>query len=166
MVQVRVAGVALDAAQQHVILLKPIDPAEAAGTVLPVWIGAQEATSILVAVEGVIPPRPLAHDLMVRLLEALDGTLERVEVTRVEGGTFYAEVTLFTPHGLRVIDARPSDAIAFASRVGAPIWVADAVLEEAGVQDYVTEAAEDEEEEKLDEFRRFLDDVDPEDFTA
>jgi uncharacterized protein len=161
MVQVRVAGVALDSAQQHVILLKPVDTSS--DTVLPVWIGAQEATSILVAVEGVIPPRPLAHDLMVRLLEALGGTLERVEVTRVEGGTFYAEVTLFTPHGLRVIDARPSDAIAFASRVGAPIWVADAVLEEAGVQDYVTEAAED---EKVDEFRRFLDDVDPEDFTA
>ncbi|MGP3534686.1 bifunctional nuclease family protein [Microbacterium sp. RD1] len=162
MVQVRVAGVALDAAQQHVILLKPVDAAAASGTILPVWIGAQEATSILVAVEGVTPPRPLAHDLMARLVEALEGAVERVEVTRVEDGTFFAEVTLFTPHGLRVIDARPSDAIALASRMGAPIWVADRVLAEAGVPDDVTEEAD--ESEKLDEFRRFLDDVEPDDF--
>lgn len=165
MVRVRVAGVALDSAQQHVILLKPVGPSEAAGSVLPVWIGAQEATSILVAVEGVVPPRPLAHDLMVRLVEALEGTVERVEVTRVDGGTFYAEVTLFTPHGLRVIDARPSDAIALASRLDAPIWVADAVFAEAGVPESLAEPADEvDEEEKLDEFRRFLDDVDPDDF--
>jgi bifunctional DNase/RNase len=165
MVRVRVAGVALDSAQQHVILLKPVEPSPSAGSVLPVWIGAQEATAILVAVEGVVPPRPLAHDLRVRLVQALDGTLERVEVTRVEEGTFYAEVTLFTPHGLRVIDARPSDAIALASRMNAPIWVADAVFAEAGVPESLTEPADEvDEEEKLDEFRRFLDDVDPDDF--
>jgi bifunctional DNase/RNase len=166
MVRVRVAGVALDAAQQHVILLKPAEPSEHAGKVLPVWIGAQEATAILVAVEGVVPPRPLAHDLMVRLLEALDGTLERVEVTRVDGGTFYAEVTLFTPHGLRVIDARPSDAIALASRMSAPIWVADTVMAEAGVPESITGPPDDDldDEQKLDEFRRFLDDIEPDDF--
>ncbi|MFJ6654284.1 bifunctional nuclease family protein [Microbacterium sp. NPDC091313] len=165
MVQVRVAGVALDAAQQHVILLKPVGVGEGAGTILPVWIGEQEATSILVAVEGVTPPRPLAHDLMVRLLEALDGTVERVEVTRVEDGTFYAEVSLFTPHGLRVIDARPSDAIALASRMGAPIWVADPVFAEAAVPDDLTGDEEsDSEEQRMAEFRRFLDDVEPEDF--
>ena len=166
MVQVRVAGVALDAAQQHVILLKPLGQQRYGGTVLPVWIGAQEATSILVAVEGVTPPRPLAHDLMVRLVEALDGAVERVEVTRVEDGTFYAEVSLFTPQGLRVIDARPSDAIALASRMDAPIWVADQVLAEAGVEDYVTEPDDRDDEEKVDEFRRFLDGVDPGDFGA
>lgn len=167
MVRVRVAGVALDSAQQHVILLKAIEPSDAPGTVLPVWIGAQEATSILVAVEGVVPPRPLAHDLMVRLVEALEGTVERVEVTRVEGGTFYAEVTLFTPHGLRVIDARPSDAIALASRLDAPIWVADSVFAEAGVPESLTGPADEvDEEEKVDEFRRFLDDVDPDDFVS
>lgn len=165
MVQVRVAGVALDAAQQHVILLKPIGVAEGTGTILPVWIGEQEATSILVAVQGVTPPRPLAHDLMVRLVDALDGTVERVEVTRVQEGTFYAEVTLFTPHGLRVIDARPSDAIALASRMDAPIWVADQVFAEAGVPDDITgDDAEGSEEQRMDEFRRFLDDVEPEDF--
>lgn len=162
MVQVRVAGVAVDAAQQHVILLKPLDELAAPGTVLPVWIGAQEANAILVAVQGVTTPRPLAHDLMTRLLDALEGTVERVEVTRIEDGTFYAEVTVFTPKGMRVIDARPSDAIALAARARAPIWVADEVLAEAGIADEITDEPED--EEKVDEFRRFLDDVNPEDF--
>lgn len=167
MVRVRVAGVALDSAQQHVILLKAVEPSDAPGTVLPVWIGPQEATSILVAVEGVVPPRPLAHDLMVRLVEALDGTVERVEVTRVDGGTFYAEVTLSTPNGRRTIDARPSDAIALASRLDAPIWVADSVFAEAGVPESLTAPADEvDEEEKVDEFRRFLDDVDPDDFVS
>jgi uncharacterized protein len=168
MVQVRVAGVALDSAQQHVILLKPVDTSS--DTVLPVWIGAQEATSILVAVQGVTPPRPLAHDLMLSMLEALEGTVERVEVTRVDGGTFFAEVTVFTPHGVRILDARPSDAIALASRAGAPIWVDDDVLDEAGVDDasVVVDDEDDDrpEEEKVDEFRRFLDDVEPEDFDS
>jgi uncharacterized protein len=162
MVQVRVAGVAMDAAQQHVILLKPIDPLQGAGRVLPVWIGAQEASSILVAIQGVASPRPLAHDLMVRLLEVLEGTVERVEVTRIEDGTFYAEITVFTPSGVRVIDARPSDAIALAARAAAPIWVADAVFADAGIDDDLTDEPED--EEKVDEFRRFLDDVSPDDF--
>lgn len=162
MVRVRVAGVALDAAQQHVILLTPVDGLAAGARMLPVWIGAQEATSILVAVQGVTPPRPLAHDLMVRMLETLEATVERVEVTRLEGGTFYAEVTLAGPRGVRVIDARPSDAIALASRADAPIWVADDVFAEAGVDDLVTGGTVD--EQRVDEFRRFLDDVDPEDF--
>src|SRR6476620_9279286 len=64
MVQVRVAGVALDATQQHVILLKPIDELPGSGQILPIWIGQQEATSILIAIEGAEVPRPLAHDLM------------------------------------------------------------------------------------------------------
>jgi bifunctional DNase/RNase len=152
----------MDAAQQHVILLKPIDPLEMPGRVLPVWIGAQEATSILVAVQGVTPPRPLAHDLMTRLLDALDGAVDRVEVTRIDDGTFYAEVTVTTPRGTRVIDARPSDAIALAARTDAPVWVADAVLLEAGIDDLDDDDPED--EEKVDEFRRFLDDIAPEDF--
>lgn len=161
MVRVRVAGVAMDAAQQHLILLRPIDPLEMPGRVLPVWIGAQEATSILVAVQGVTPPRPLAHDLMARLLDALEATVDRVEVTRIDDGTFYAEVTVSTPRGAHVIDARPSDAIALASRTDSPIWVADGVFQEAGIED-LDEDPED--EEKVDEFRRFLDDVTPEDF--
>lgn len=164
MVQVRVIGVARDTEQQHVILLKPVDEPASGGRMLPVWIGEQEATSILLAVEGSTTPRPLAHDLMVTMLGELDAEVDRVEVTRIEGGTYFAEITLFTPHGLRVIDARPSDAIALASRTHTPIWVADEVLEVAGIADNVSEP--DSGDEEVDEFRRFLDDVDPDDFSG
>ncbi len=161
MVQVRVAGVALDAAGQHVILLKPLEALPGEGLVVPIWIGAQEATSILIAVEGAITPRPLAHDLMVALLESLAASVAKVEVTRIDDGTFHAEITLATPSGTRVVDARPSDAVALASRAAAPIWVADAVFADAGVADVVP--AEDA-EENLAEFKDFLDHVDPDDF--
>ncbi|MDR7183057.1 bifunctional DNase/RNase [Microbacterium trichothecenolyticum] len=161
MVQVRVAGVALDASGQHVLLLKPVDQIPGDGFVLPIWIGQLEATSILVAVEKADVPRPLAHDLMGLILTALDAVATKVEVTRIEDGTFYAEITLSTALGERIVDARPSDAVALACRVGAPIWVADAVLAEAGVPDVLTET---DAAERLDEFKRFLDEVEPEDF--
>lgn len=161
MIQVRVAGVALDATGQHVVLLKPIDQMPGDGLVLPIWIGQLEATSILVAVENAPVPRPLAHDLMRSMLETLGAEVARVEVPRIEDGTFYGEITLTTVLGERVIDARPSDAVALASRVGASIWVADDVMTEAGVPDVLTET---DAAERLDEFKRFLDDVEPEDF--
>lgn len=167
MVQVRVAGVALDASRQHVILLKPVDEIPGAGRVLPIWIGEQEATSILIAVEAAPTPRPLAHDLMKTLLETAGAAVDRVEVTRIEEGTYYAEVTVVTPQGSRSVDCRPSDAVALASRTGAPIWVADAVMDEAGVTDMLADAEETEAaEQKVDEFKRFLDDVDPDDFRS
>lgn len=162
MVQVRVVGVALDAARQYVILLRPLADDDESGRMLPIWIGAQEATSIAIAVEGAEPPRPLAHDLMKTILETVSADVERVEVTRIDDGTFYAEITLVLGSGKRVLDARPSDAIALASRLGAPIWVADEVLADAGIP--VAAMEFEDEEEKLEEFKRFLDEVDPEDF--
>ena len=100
---------------------------------LPVWIGGQEATSILIAVEGQQAPRPLSHDLITTLFAAVGARVERVDVTRIEEGTFYAELTLTTPSGPQVLDSRPSDAIALALRADAPIWVADEVIDEAGI---------------------------------
>lgn len=167
MVQVRVGGVALDPAGQHVILLKPLDDMPGEGRILPIWVGAQEATSILIAIEGAATPRPLAHDLMRTMLTTLDADVTQVEVTRVDDGTFYAEITLAGPGGMRRVDARPSDAVALASRTGAPMFVADAVLAEAGVLDTVTADEDDEDpEESVDEFKKFLDDVEPEDFAG
>lgn len=159
MVQVRVAGIAVDPAGQHVILLQPMDAADA--RVLPIWIGAQEATSILVAVEGADTPRPLAHDLLRTVIDTLGARVDRVEVTRIDGGTYYAEVALAVPGGIHRVDSRPSDAIALACRTGAPIFVAQAVLDEVGVVDVITQA---DDEMNVEEFRRFLDDVDPDDF--
>ncbi|WP_207454670.1 bifunctional nuclease family protein [Herbiconiux sp. SYSU D00978] len=163
MVQVRVVGVAFDPRSQPLILLKPVDEPLGEGKMLPIWIGPQEATSIVIAVEGAEAPRPLAHDLMKSLLETLGGEVERVEVTRLEEGTFYAEVTVDTRTGRRVLDARPSDAIALASRTGASIWVADDVLDEAGIPDESQSAPADD-DESVEEFKRFLEEVDPEDF--
>ena len=162
MVQVRVLGVALDAAQQHIVLLKPLLDDPDSPRVLPIWIGAQEATSIVIAVAGEQAPRPLSHDLMITLLDNLHAQVVRVEVTRIEEGTFYAELTLSTPSGARVIDARPSDAIALAVRAEAPLFVADEVLDDAGIPAEIEDQSIDEPE--VDEFKRFLDDVDPEDF--
>ena len=167
MIEVSVVGLAVDSRSQPLILLRP--RVEAAGRVLPIWIGAQEATSILIAIEGGEAPRPLSHDLMKTLLETVGADVERVAVTRIEQGTFFAEIVLRTAEGRRVIDSRPSDAIALASRVGAPIWVAEEVIDEAGIVDdtIADGAAADtvaDEESKVAEFRRFLDDIDPEDF--
>jgi Uncharacterized conserved protein len=161
MVQVRVAGVALDGAGQHVILLRPFDSLSDDDRVLPIWIGAQEATSILIAVEGAVAPRPLAHDLIRSLLETLGAVVERVEVTRIDDGTYYAEITLIADGRVHVVDARPSDAVAVASRTGAPLFVADEVMEEAGVPGLIVQG---EEEQEVEEFHRFLEDVDPDDF--
>lgn len=164
MVQVRVAGVAMDAAGQHVILLKPLDAAPGEGVLLPIWIGGQEATSILVAVEGAEMPRPLAHDLMRSMLTTLGAEVVRVDVTRVDDGTFYAEVTLRTGDVEHRIDARPSDAVALASRTGSPVWVADEVMAEAGVDDTITTDDDIDAELRMDEFKEFLENVNPEDF--
>jgi uncharacterized protein len=164
MVQVRVLGVALDAARQHIVLLKPLLEEPGEGRVLPIWIGAQEATSILIAVQGEQAPRPLSHDLITTLFGTLGARVDRVDVTRIDDGTFYAELSLTTPTGSQVLDSRPSDAIALAVRVHAPIWVADEVLDEAGIPAEMVDFDHDDEEEKLDEFKRFLEDVDPEDF--
>lgn len=166
MIQVRVLGIALDASRQHIVLLKPVFDDADDRRVLPIWIGQQEATSILIAISGEHAPRPLSHDLMKTLLDTLGATVDRVEVTRIEAGTFYAEITLATPRGVRVIDARPSDAVALAVRTDASIFVDDEVLADAGIPAELADlhGEEEKDEAKVDEFKRFLDEVDPEDF--
>jgi bifunctional DNase/RNase len=164
-----VLGLAVDARMQPVVLLTPLDAGDGPRTLVPIWVGSQEAASISIAVSGQEPPRPLSHDLMHRLLEAVGATVDRVDVTRIEDGTFYAELSITTVTGPLTLDCRPSDAIALASRVGAPLFVGEAVLEEAGILEDETDTdagdSDDEDpEEKVAEFRRFLDDIDPEDF--
>lgn len=167
MIAVRVLGVAVDVNRQPVVLLTPLDGGDGPRTLVPIWVGSQEAASISVAVNGEEPPRPLSHDLMQRLMVVLGATLDRVDVTRLEDGVFYAELGITTGRGRTTIDCRPSDAIALAARTGAPLFMAEAVLADAGVLEEPDEAQSvepEEAEERLAEFRRFLDDVDPEDF--
>ncbi len=164
MVHVRIASLAVDPrTNQPVVVLKPLDEESGSGRLLPIWIGHPEATAILLALEGVETPRPMTHDLLRDVIDALGAYVERVEVTRVDGGTFYGAVILRGEELSRVVDARPSDCIALAVRIGAPIFVAEDVLEAAGVPDEPRDEVVDEEAE-LEAFREFLESVDPEDF--
>ncbi len=130
---------------------------------LPIYIGTSEATSIHYALEGVTPPRPLTHDLFVQTLAELGVSLEQIVVTEMRDHTYFAELHLRRAEGnLSVLSSRPSDAIALAVRVSAPIFAAEELLDEVG-QEPAAEP-EEEAEEILDEFRDFIEHVNPEDF--
>ncbi|KAA1419801.1 bifunctional nuclease family protein [Mumia zhuanghuii] len=122
---------------------------------LPIWIGAVEATAIAFAQQGVVPPRPLTHDLLKDVIEALGDELTEVRITEVKDHVFYA--VLVFASGAEV-EARPSDSIALALRTGTPIYCAEDVLTESSV------GVPDEEEEEVEKFREFLDEITPEDF--
>jgi len=124
---------------------------------LPIWIGAVEATAIAFAQQGVVPARPMTHDLMRDLLTALDAELTQIRITELREGVFYA--LLVFSSGVEV-SARPSDAIALALRTGTPIFGADQVLEEAGI------VIPDEQEDEVEKFIEFLDQISPKDFGA
>lgn len=139
--------------------------------ILPIYVGVPEATSIQWATEGREAPRPLTHDLVVNLLGALGAVLEKVEITDVQDGTFFADLHLQTRTGPVVVTSRPSDAIAIAIRAGAMIFCSPDVLDEAGRiaeldEEDSGEASQDEasETELLGEFRDFIENIRPEDF--
>ena len=144
---------------------------------LPIWIGAPEADAIAVRLQGVEVPRPMTHDLLTNVLQELGGAVERVVVSSLSNDTFYARVHVRVEERALEIDARPSDAIALAVRSEAPIFVADAVLEQAGVtlDEQESEAAEGEgrppqppvkpeELEKMSAFKDFIEGLDLDDF--
>ena len=165
MIHVRIASLSVDSASnQPVIILRPIDEEAGGGGLVPIWIGQAEATAILLALQGIAPPRPMTHDLLRGVIESIGATLVRVEITRIEGGTFYASLVLSRADGTTVeVDARPSDSIALAVRTGTPVFLAEQVLEEAAVIE-VTEQTGENAEEEIERFRAFLEDVDPSDF--
>ncbi len=129
---------------------------------LTIFIGAVEATAIAFAQQGVVPPRPLTHDLLKGVVDALGAELAEVRITEVRDGVFYA--VLAFDNGVEV-SARPSDSIALALRTGSRIVCADAVLAEAGVL-VPTEDDGSDEAAEVEKFREFLDQVSPEDFSA
>jgi hypothetical protein len=155
MVPIHIHSLGLDEAnRQPVVLLREDDGLR----VVPIWIGHPEAMAIMLAVQGVEAPRPLTHDLLLSVVTAADRVVERVEITRVEGGTFFASIVLRGEGGTVTVDSRPSDALALAVRAGCPIFADEAVLAEAGG------VPEQEAEEEVAEFRDFLKHVTPEDF--
>lgn len=158
MVEMEVAGIALDAVNRvPIVILRDLSERRA----LPIWVGNAEAKAITLALEEEDTPRPMTHDLLVGMLDALDAEVERIVVSELKDETFYAVVTLLRGEERFEIDCRPSDAIAIALRTDASIWVMEEVIAKASIPiDQDADAAEQE------EFRRFLDGVKPKDFTT
>lgn len=130
---------------------------------LPLWIGAPEASAIAMSEQGLTPPRPMTHDLLISVIESMGVKLERIEIVSVHNAVFVAELVL--SNGKRV-DSRSSDAVALAVRAQCPIMCAEDVLEEAGVAIENESDGEEAPEEQMREFREFLDNIDPEDFSS
>ena len=129
--------------------------------VLPIFIGVPEAQAIALTMQNIETPRPMTHDLMKNLLDEVGAQVERITVTELREGTFFAEIILSSHGEVRTVSSRPSDAIALAIRIGSPIYAEDEVLEEAG---RVEQPDEEEAEQVVEQFRDFIDHVNPEDF--
>jgi bifunctional DNase/RNase len=147
-------------ANQPIVLLREQEDRH---RLLPIYIGHPEAMAIAHALDGVVPPRPLTHDLIRILLEELGASVTEVIVNDLQDQTFFAELHVDVAGEVHRVSCRPSDAIAVAVRTGAPIFAAEAVLEQAG-QEPEPEADAEPAQEILDEFRAFIEDVNPEDF--
>jgi bifunctional DNase/RNase len=154
-------GVSFDmVGKQPIVLLKTTD----GNKFLPIWIGHPEAAAILMKLQGASTPRPMTHDLVTDMLGQLAAKVVRIAVTELRENTFYAIVTVAVDGSEIEIDSRPSDAIALAVRADAPIFAADSVIEESAIE---FEHEEDvNQEEVVEEFKKFLDEVKPEDFSA
>ena len=115
---------------QRVVILKHVE----SDLYLPIWIGASEADSIAVKMQGVSLPRPLTHDLLASVIDSLGGRLTHITVNDLKDDTFFAQITIDL-NGLSIdVDSRPSDAIAVAVRADIPIYVADHVINKAGIK--------------------------------
>jgi uncharacterized protein len=153
-------GVSFDmVGKQPIVLLKTAE----GNKFLPIWIGHPEAAAILMKLQGANTPRPMTHDLFTDMLEKLEARVIRIAVTELRENTFYAVVTVAVDGSEIEIDSRPSDAIALAVRSDAPIYADDAVIEESAIE---FEHEDVNEEEVVEEFKKFLDEVKPEDFSA
>jgi bifunctional DNase/RNase len=140
MVEVTVARLGLDSASNtYVVILQEKDGER----VLPIWIGQPEAESIVMEMNDIHPPRPLTHDLCKRLITGLGGSLRRVNITRVQDNTYFAELHIYRGEEVFHVDARPSDSIALALRLAAPIYAPESLLTTLQVE-------EGEEAEELD----------------
>jgi bifunctional DNase/RNase len=158
MQEMDIYGVSFDlVGKQPIVLLKTKD----GNRYLPIWIGQPEAAAILMKLQGASTPRPMTHDLVTEILTQLDAQVIRITVTELRENTFFAQITVQMDGSEFEVDSRPSDAIALAIRAEAPIFAADEVIEESAIE---FEGDDVNEEEMVAEFKRFLDDVSPEQF--
>ena len=161
MVLVKVAKLGLDSVSNtYVVILQETDGER----LLPIWIGRPEAESIAMQIDGVQRERPLTHDLCHALINGLGATLRRVQVTHLQESTFFAELHLTRDGAPVIIDARPSDAIAIALRLDAPIYVNEALLSGDGEDDAPRRVGRDDDSLSAEQLQRRLEHMRPEDF--
>lgn len=161
MQEMHIYGVSFDiVGKQPIVLLKTAD----GNKFLPIWIGHPEAAAILMKLQGATTPRPMTHDLLTDVLGQLEARVIRITVTELRDSTFYASITIQQDGSEIEVDSRPSDAIALAVRAEAPIFADDRVIEESAIE--FAEGEEVNEEEIVDEFRKFLDHVTADEFAV
>ena len=155
-INVEVNSIRLEESTETPILLL-LDPSTQ--KVLPIWIGTIEAVSIAYAQEGVLHDRPQTHDLLLNMVEALDGTINEVNISNIEENTYFADIILNTINGTVTLSARPSDAIALALRSNIPVTVNQDVFETNSIDLIIDNSNE------IEEFKEFIKDIKPEDFS-
>ena len=155
-INVEVNSIRLEESSETPILLL-LDPSTQ--KVLPIWIGTIEAVSIAYAQEGVLHDRPQTHDLLLNMVEALDGTINEVNISNIEENTYFADIILNTINGTVTLSARPSDAIALALRSNIPVTVNHDVFETNSIDLIIDNSNE------IEEFKEFIKDIKPEDFS-
>ena len=159
MIELQLVGVRVELpTNQPIVLLKEREGER----YLPIWIGPVEATAIALGMQGIETPRPMTHDLMRDLLQSLGITVERIVITELRDGTFFAEIQMSQNGTSIAVSSRPSDALALAVRMQLTIFANEDVLEEASIA--VKDDQEEDAEKEVERFREFLEQVSPEDF--
>jgi bifunctional DNase/RNase len=165
MIEVVVSRLGLDSStQSYVVILQEKEGPR----LLPIWIGQPEAESIVMQMHNIKRVRPLTHDLCKSLIVGLGGALKRVHITRVEKNTYYAELHIARDGDVVQVDARPSDSIAIALRLSAPIFASDALLSDVQVEEstesFDAEALKPQSELNAEQLKEYLERLRPEDF--
>ena len=173
MIEVTVARLGLDSvSNSYVVILQE----KGGDRLLPIWIGQPEAESIVMEMNKIKPPRPLTHDLCKRLITGMGGSLRRVQITKVQDNTYFAELHIYRGDDVFHIDARPSDSIAIALRLSAPIYAQESLLTAVAVDDSEEASSEEpsfssggaEQSDQLDlsaeQLKEYLEKMRPEDF--
>lgn len=156
MIEMSLAGVRIELpTNQPIVLLREADGER----YLPIWIGQAEAAAIALALQGVVTPRPMTHDLLKSILDEMSVQVQSIVITELREGTFYAVINMQRNGTSYEISSRPSDAIALAVRINCRIFASEEVLDEAAIL-----IPSGDEEEEVEKFREFLENVNPEDF--
>ncbi len=156
MVEVEIAGIAIDkSSNSPVVLLRDIDEKN---RILPIWIGPYEAEAISQGLRGEKYKRPLTHDLILSILRGLKVNISEVVVSSLKDDTYYAEIYLKRGNSIFKIDSRPSDSLALASKNSIPIYIEDEVMQKGSIK------LEFDEKQKVQDIRKYMEDINPEDF--